>query len=86
MAKKNKEIDIMKEFFPSAYKLKTDKEGNISTIIVDEELDGFECEFIGADSIQINTEGYSYITLSINKLYKLIELIEKAESKYRKQK
>ena len=56
----------------------------ISTTIVDCELDEYECRFNGAEDIQINTEGYTHITLDIDKLESLILLIKKAEKMYKK--
>ena len=56
----------------------------ISTTIVDCELDEYECRFNGAEDIQINTEGYTHITLDIDKLESLILLIKKAENMYKK--
>ena len=61
-----------------------DKEGNITATIVDAELDGIECEFDNAGCVILNTEGYSYITLSVENLLMLVELIAKAEKKYEK--
>jgi hypothetical protein len=56
----------------------------ITTTIVDCELDEYECTFGGAEDIQINTEGYTHITLDIDTLYSLIELIKKAEKMWKK--
>lgn len=56
----------------------------ITTTIVDCELDEYECTFNGAEDIQINTEVYTHITLDIDTLYSLIELIKKAEKMYKK--
>ena len=56
----------------------------ITTTIVDCELDDYECIFNGAEDIQIKTEGYTHITLDINKLESLILLIKKAEKMYKK--
>lgn len=56
----------------------------ITTTIVDCELDEYECTFNGAEDIQINTEGYTHITLDINILESLILLIKKAEKMYKK--
>lgn len=56
----------------------------ISTTIVDCELDEYKCIFNGAEDIQINTEGYTHITLDIDKLESLILLIKKAEKMYKK--
>jgi hypothetical protein len=56
----------------------------ITTTIVDCELDEYECTFNGAEDIQINTEGYTHITLDIDTLESLILLIKKAEKMYKK--
>ena len=58
----------------------------ITTTIVDCELDEYKCRFNGAEDIQINTEGYAYITLDIDMLESLILLIKKAEKMYKKSK
>jgi len=54
----------------------------LKTNILDEEGDALNCEFHYDDCIHIKTKGYSYITLSKNNLYKMIELIEEAEEVY----
>ena len=59
-------------------------DGIIKSTIVDCELDEYECIFNGADDIQINTEGYTHITLDINTLVSLIALIKKAKKMYKK--
>jgi hypothetical protein len=76
-------MNIEKVLFPEAYKLKTSK-GTIVSLILDEELDPFKVEFDGANCVVINTNKYSYITLSSDKLYYLANLIEEAEEKYEK--
>jgi len=76
-------MNLEKVFFPNAYKLKTSKD-TIVSLINDEELDPFKVEFDGAGCIVINTNKYSYITLSADKLYYLANLIEEAEDKYEK--
>lgn len=78
-------MNIVNVLIPNAYKLKKDKEGNYTSVIVDEELDPFPVDLIGENCIQINTDEMAYITLSIGTLYQIIELIEKAELKYAKQ-
>jgi hypothetical protein len=69
--------------YPDNYKLII-MDDEITTTIVDCELDEYECRFNGAEDIQINTEGYTHITLDIDTLYSLIELIKKAEKMYNK--
>ena len=69
--------------YPNNKKLTLDKY-TISTTIVDCELDPYECTFGGANDVEINTEGYTHITLNINDLDNLIQLIRKAELMYEK--
>ena len=68
---------------PNRNKLKV-KNDVITTTIVDCELDAFECKFNGMRDVEINTNGYSYITLNINQLEDLIFLIWEAEEKFEK--
>jgi hypothetical protein len=72
----NKKIEDL--LYPDNYKLII-MDDEITTTIVDCELDEYECTFNGADIIEINTEGYTHITLDINALESLIRLIKKAE-------
>jgi hypothetical protein len=77
----NKNIEDL--LYPDNYKLII-MDNEITTTIVDCELDEYECIFNGADDIQINTEGYTHITLDINALQSLIALIKKAKKMYKK--
>ena len=65
-------MQVEKILFPKSNKL--NKKGHIQ--IIDSELDPLECNVV-ADSIEINTEKYSYICLSKSNLLKLIECIDK---------
>lgn len=78
-------MNIVNVLVPNAYKIKKRKDGTLTSVIVDEELDPFPVEFEGGNCIQIDTNEMAYITLSINTLYQIINLIEKAESKYAKE-
>jgi len=78
-------MNIVNVLVPNAYKLKKRKDGTFTSVIVDEEIDPFNVEFIGGECIQIDTDEMAYITLSINNLYQIIDLIEAAEYKYSKQ-
>ena len=78
-------MNIVNVLVPNAYKLKKRKDGTYISVIVDEELDPFPVELEGGNCIQIDTNEMAYITLSINTLYQIINLIEKAESKYAKE-
>jgi hypothetical protein len=59
-------------------------EYEITTTIVDCELDDYECTFMADGFIQINTKDYTHITLNIDKLKRLISLIKQAEMMYNK--
>jgi len=63
--------------------MKKDKEGTLTAEIVDEEMDTIKCKFNNDDCVELNTDDYSYITLSVSNLYELINLIETAENKYK---
>ena len=76
-----KKINIEDVFVPKRNKLVIEK-GIISTTIVDCELDPYECTFNNGGDIEINTEGYTHITLNINDLENLILLIMDAEEMY----
>ena len=78
-----KGINIENILVPHRNKLKVKKDV-ITTTIVDCELDTFECTFNGMNDVQINTDGYAYITLDINDLEDLISLIWEAEEKFDK--
>ena len=78
-----KKLNIEDVLFPKRNKLIT-KNGVIRTMITDCELDPYECTFNGANDVEINTEGYTHITLNINDLDNLIHLIWQAEAKYEK--
>lgn len=79
-----KEIDIEKALHPQKDVLKLDKEGTLKAIIVDDELDAIKCKFHNDGCVELDTDEYAYISLSVRNLHKLIELIEKAEKKYNK--
>jgi hypothetical protein len=80
-----KELDVEKALYPKKDKLIVDKKGNITATIVDAEMDGIKCTFNYDRCVQLDTDGYSYITLSVENLWNLIQLIEKSEKKYEKQ-
>jgi hypothetical protein len=56
----------------------------LSTEIEDGESDILECRFNNDMCVEIDTEEYSHITLSLHNLQKLIELILKADKYYEK--
>lgn len=73
--------NIEEFLYPNNNKLIID-DGIIKSTIVDCELDEYECMFNGIEDIEINTEGYTHITLDIQILKKLIQLIKKADKMY----
>lgn len=76
--------EYLKRTYPQNGKLLVDKEGAIRTVIIDDELDGIECKFNYDGCVEINTENYTYLSLSIDNLFQLASLIEKAEKMYKK--
>ena len=71
-------MDIEKEIFPEANKLIVSEDNKTATI-VDEELDPIECTFNGDGCVQLNTDEYKHIILSVDDLERLIDLIEEYE-------
>ena len=80
------DIDVVKVLYPKTKinVLKSDKNGSLSATIVDAELDAIKCKFNYDQCVELDTDGYSYITLSVENLYRLIDLIEKSENRYDK--
>jgi len=77
--------DIEKELFPDSGILKI--EGGIATAqLVDEELDCFEVTLNNDSCVQIDTEGFSWITLSRENIMDLIRLIDEADEFYKTKK
>lgn len=77
----NKKIDIQKMICPEVDTLQIN--GHEATaIILDAELDKVDCTFNNDMCVQLNTEELSYITLTIENLYTLIQLIEEADEHY----
>ena len=74
-----KDKNIEDFFCPERNKLKKDEGGYFSMEIVDAELDTIECVFFCDDCVEINTKDYTYLKLSKNNLYKIIEALEEAE-------
>ena len=65
--------------FPDCNEMKMDKDGILTSTIVDAELDPIECEFNdGGDAVRIDTKKLSYILLTGDNLLELIDLLEEA--------
>ena len=50
--------------------------------IIDEEGDDINLSFHYDNCVNIDTEGYSYLTLNIENLSRIIDAIEESEEKY----
>lgn len=78
-----KKIDINKLLCPEENELVINEDDGLATAtILDAELDEVECTFNNDMCVQINTEDLSYVTLTVQNLYTLIELIEQADEHY----
>jgi hypothetical protein len=75
-------INIEDVFFPENGELKINEEGTAYAEIVDAELDPVECKFNNDGCVEIETKGYTYITLTKENLQQLIDLIDEAEDHY----
>jgi len=75
------DVDIEKVLFPESGELIKESTYYIATVL-DDELDPFKCSFLNDGCVQINTEELTYLTLSRDNLFKLLELLEESESKY----
>lgn len=64
-------------------KLKTNKEGTLHTSILDGEGDEIVCTFNNDDCVQLDTDTYTFIELSVENLYELIDLIGQAQERYK---
>ncbi len=63
---------------------KLSKKNGVAKInLLDAEDDIFECEFMGAEVVQINTENLTYLSLSKDNLITLLEKMEIAEAYYK---
>lgn len=57
---------------------------SVTATLFDAELDELELSFDYSQSVNIDTENLAYISLSIQNLYDMIDLIEKSELYYKK--
>ena len=72
-------------FFPNNGKLVINKkEQTASACIVDAEIDPIECSFNNDECITLDTKELTYITLSVENLEKMLELIYEAGEYYNK--
>ena len=77
-------MDIEKELFPEKDKLKGNKD-ELTSIIVDEDLDPIKCYFYGDGLVHLDIEQYTEIVLNKQNLNTLQNLLSKAEKFYREQ-
>jgi hypothetical protein len=62
--------------------LEKNDEGTYCVDIIDEELDIIECRFDNDGCVHINTKDLTYLTLSVDNLTRLLNLIEETEELY----
>lgn len=84
MAKQERIKELEKALYPDVDmgKLKRDKEGTFSTTIIDDELDPIDCTFNHDNGVHINTEQYTYLSLSRKNLVQLLKMIDHTEKVY----
>tara|TARA_R110000851_G_scaffold265956_1_gene418523 strand:- start:251 stop:502 length:252 start_codon:yes stop_codon:yes gene_type:complete len=58
------------------------EDGQWKMIIIDEEGDDINLSFNYDNCVNVDTEKYSYLTLSIENLYMMIQAIEDSEEEY----
>tara|TARA_Y100000310_G_C20600856_1_gene772930 strand:+ start:35 stop:253 length:219 start_codon:yes stop_codon:yes gene_type:complete len=61
------------------------KNGTLHSSIIDEEGDKIKVRFGHDYCVHVKTKGYTFLTLSIENLYQLINMIEDAEYFYRQE-
>jgi len=76
-----KSIEIEEALFPGNGVIRIDENNECRTIIVDAELDPFECHF-HSDGVTIHTSESSYVMLTMENLVELMELMEEAGDYY----
>ena len=72
-------MNIEKVLFPYANKLVTDEEGTKRIILIDQELDEFQCAFHNDGGVEIDTENLTYLSLSKHNLETMLHIIESIE-------
>ena len=77
-------MDLAKELFADKDKLKGNKD-ELTSIIVDEDLDPIKCYFYGDGLVHLDIEQYSEIVLNKQNLNTLQNLLSKAEKFYREE-
>jgi hypothetical protein len=78
-------MDIEKALFPEKDKLKENKASELTSIIVDEDLDPIKCYFYGDGLVHLDIEQYSEVVLNRKNLNTLRRLLSKADKYYREQ-
>lgn len=65
-------------------KLRLNKEGTLVAQIYDDEGDPIKCSFHDDGCVELDTDGYSYISLTREDLFYLASLISKSHERYEK--
>jgi hypothetical protein len=71
--------DLEKAIFKSANKLIIGEDEEVTAIIIDEELDPIKCTFNYDGCVELDTTGYTHLSLSFENLKMLQKLLLKAE-------
>ena len=77
---KTKKVNIENIFYPERNKLIRNKNGCFNLQIVDAELDAINCEFNFDNCVKINTNDFTYLTLSRKNLEVLIDALDESET------
>jgi hypothetical protein len=77
-------LDLEKKILPDCYELKIDSDGDISSTIIDAELDQIKVSFHNDGCVNIDVERLKYIILSERHLMNLIDMIKNADEIYEK--
>jgi len=73
--------NIEKILFPKSNRL-VKKSGTYFAQIVDAELDPIQCTFNYDNCVELNVDGYEYITLTKENLETLLNLIDESNQRY----
>jgi len=75
--------DIEKVLYPDSNTLKADMDGTLKGTVIDAEMDDIECTFNNDNCVEIDSDKYTYLTLSKSNLQQLLKMIKEAEKMYK---
>ena len=65
-------------------KIKLNKDNSINTYILDAEGDEVKCSFLNDSCVELDTSKLTYISLGVDELIELLDLIDEADVKFKK--